>query len=126
MPIKQTGELIFIYGTLRRGGKAHAMMKTSEFRGIATIFGRLYHISEYPGLILHEESTVTGELYWADADLIQELDSYEGCFESPPLYTREEVTATDEYGTVHRVQTYVFQRLEPLHKRIHSGNWMNP
>ncbi len=124
MSNQHNGELIFIYGTLRRGGRAHAMMQTAEFLAMATISGRLYHISDYPGLILSRENLVTGELYRADAELMLELDRYEGCAESPPLYTREEVTATDESGETHLAQTYVFQRLLPQHKRIKSGDWM--
>ena len=121
MPAKT---LIFIYGTLRRGGRAHGLMLGADFQCLATTSGRIVHIDQYPGLILDTENSVTGELYLANEDLIHELDQYEGCFESPPLYLREEVTATDENGKTHQAQTYVFQRLEPHHEEIQSGDWI--
>lgn len=120
----QAGELLFIYGTLRREGRAHSMMKNAEFRGVAKITGRIVHVNEYPGLLLEGGNQVIGELYWADENIIQELDRYEGCFESPPLYTRETVITTDEAGITRSAQTYVFQQLQPEHKTIHSGDWI--
>lgn len=119
-----TGELLFIYGTLRREGRAHGMMQSAKFRDTAKISGRIVHVDQYPGLLLDSNTMVTGELYWADENLLQELDRYEGCFETPPLYTREEVMATDEDGKTHQAQTYVFQQLAPHHETIEHGDWI--
>ena len=116
--------LIFIYGTLRREGRAHRLMLEADFQCLATTSGRIVHVDQYPGLILDSENSVIGELYIANDKLVRELDQYEGCFESPPLYIRQEITVIDENGKTHQAQTYVFQRLEPHHKKIQSGDWI--
>ena len=116
--------LLFIYGTLRRSGSAHHLMQGAEFLGLGTIKGRLVHVNQYPGLIIDSESEVKGELYSANDKLISELDRYEGCLESPPLYSAEIVKVWLEDSEASRARAYVFQQLRSHHEPIESGDWI--
>lgn len=115
---------IFIYGTLRQGQRAHHLMQGAMFQGKATTSGRLVHVDEYPGLIACDDQQVTGELYLVSDQLLIELDRYEGCFESPPHYLRQETSVLLENGEKQSAQAYVFQLLEPHHEEIESGDWV--
>ncbi|MEO8614231.1 MAG: gamma-glutamylcyclotransferase family protein, partial [Luteolibacter sp.] len=44
--------MVFVYGTLRRGGSNHFRMDGAEFITAGRIAGRMYKIDWYPGLVL--------------------------------------------------------------------------
>ncbi len=116
--------LIFIYGTLRRGGRAHHLMQGAEFHATGSIPGRLVHVDQYPGLIPCDDEQVMGELYLVGDQLLNELDRYEGCLESPPHYIRQETVVTLENGEKKSALVYVFQLLEPHHEEVENGDWI--
>ena len=116
--------LIFIYGTLRCGGRAHHLMDGAEFVGDGAIAGRLVHVDQYPGLIHDARKRVKGELYRVNQDQLKELDRYEGCSESPPLYTRESVEVELENSEKLTAGVYLFQQLQAHHEAIESGDWL--
>lgn len=120
-----TQKLLFIYGTLRRGGRAQYMMADAEYIGQATSLGRLVHVDQYPGLIRDSESLVKGELYLVDEVLMKKLDQYEGCNENPPLYRAEKVDVLLDDGERFSAITYVFQQLRDHHERIECGDWID-
>ena len=116
--------LVFIYGTLRKGGRAHHLMKKALFKAHGSVSGRLVHVDEYPGLIFCEDQQVHGELYEVGDSLLRELDRYEGCFESPAHYVREKVVVLLENGESINAEVYRFNLLEPHHERIIGGDWI--
>lgn len=116
--------LIFIYGTLRRGGRAHHLMQAAEFQSKGSISGRLVHIDQYPGLIPCGDQQVIGELYLVGDQLLNELDRYEGCLESPAHYLRKETVVTLKNGEKKPALVYIFQLLEPHHEEVKGGDWM--
>jgi gamma-glutamylcyclotransferase (GGCT)/AIG2-like uncharacterized protein YtfP len=70
---------IFVYGTLRSGGLAAALLAGGEKVRDATVQGTLYDIGgRYPALVLAGAGTVYGELWRCDAELLAGLDEYEG------------------------------------------------
>ena len=73
---------VFVYGTLRRGGRNDINLLTPAPRyiGMGEVRGRLYHIDWYPGLTLggDEAVTVVGEVYAIAPELEAMLDRYEG------------------------------------------------
>jgi len=85
-------EYLFVYGTLQRGLKPEMnriIEAGAEFCGDAYVNARLVMLSWYPGLILatEESQQVAGELYRLhspSAELLYQLDRYEGCGESDP------------------------------------------
>lgn len=72
--------LVFVYGTLRRGGirAMPDLFPAAKFAGTAKVDGNLYDMGAYPGLLLDESgSTVTGEVYEIDDEILLELDEIE-------------------------------------------------
>jgi gamma-glutamylcyclotransferase (GGCT)/AIG2-like uncharacterized protein YtfP len=115
--------LVFVYGTLRRGG-ARAMsirFPNSKFIADAKVNGRLFDLGAYPGLLLNEsKSLVTGEVYEVDDEILNRLDD----FESSSHYLRKQVEIS--LGTDSRIcWTYEPnpEFYSPL-TLITSGDWI--
>lgn len=117
------GRLFFIYGTLRRGGRAHHLMGEAEFVAMGSVEGRMVYVDEYPGLLKQRGERVVGEVYRVNEAMVPELDRYEGCFESPPYYEREPIGVVLESGEMIDAQVYQFLLLQDHHERIESGDW---
>ena len=82
--------LVFVYGTLRRGGPRSMSERFpgSKFIADAEVCGSLYDLGAHPGLLLDQSSsTVTGEVYEVDDALLKALDD----FEASSHYRREQV-----------------------------------
>jgi len=76
--------LVFVYGTLRRGGinDINRLAPRPVFQGSACVWGRLFDLGAYPGLLLASASdqgacVVWGEVYAIDAALEGQLDLIE-------------------------------------------------
>ncbi|CAN5888661.1 gamma-glutamylcyclotransferase [soil metagenome] len=82
--------LVFVYGTLRRGG-ARAMsirFPSSKFIGDAKVSGSLYDLGAYPGLLLNDSNpSVMGEVYEIDDEILSKLDD----LEASSYYWRKQV-----------------------------------
>ena len=72
---------VFVYGTLRRGGRndINRLEPAPRYVGMGEIKGRLYHIDWYPGLALGggDAVTVIGEVYEVTPQLEAVLDEIE-------------------------------------------------
>jgi gamma-glutamylcyclotransferase (GGCT)/AIG2-like uncharacterized protein YtfP len=72
---------VFVYGTLRRGGRndINRLQPVPEYVGMGEVRGTLYHIDWYPGLVLggEEAVTVVGEVYRVAPALEAVLDEIE-------------------------------------------------
>lgn len=73
--------LVFVYGTLRRGGRndINRLAPAPEYVGMGEVRGVLYHFDWYPGLTLggEEAVTVVGEVYRVAPALERVLDGIE-------------------------------------------------
>lgn len=76
--------LVFVYGTLRRGGlnDINRLVPSPVFQGTAWVEGRLFDLGSYPGLLLASPSeqgcrVVCGEVYAIDEALERQLDVIE-------------------------------------------------
>lgn len=73
--------LVFVYGTLRRGGRndINRLQPAPHYVGMGEVRGILYHIDWYPGLTLggEEAVTVVGEVYRIAPELEVVLDAIE-------------------------------------------------
>lgn len=72
--------LIFVCGTLRRGGSQalQTIFPAAMFVAQATVPGRLYDFGAYPGLLLAgTDSSVVGEVYEIDDATLHALDELE-------------------------------------------------
>ena len=82
--------LVFVYGTLRRGGPGSISIRfpNSRFISEAKVSGKLYDLGAYPGLLSNESnSLVIGEVYEVDDEILNRLDD----FEASSNYRRKEV-----------------------------------
>ena len=72
---------VFVYGTLRRGGRndINRLAPAPRYVGMGEVRGTLYHFDWYPGLTLggHEAVTVVGEVYEIAPALEAVLDRIE-------------------------------------------------
>lgn len=72
---------VFVYGTLRRGGRndMNRLQPPPRYIGMGEVRGTLYHIDWYPGLALggEEAVTVVGEVYEINPALEAVLDEIE-------------------------------------------------
>jgi gamma-glutamylcyclotransferase (GGCT)/AIG2-like uncharacterized protein YtfP len=72
---------VFVYGTLRRGGRndINRLEPAPRYLGMGEVKGTLYHIDWYPGLTLggQEAVTVVGEVYEIVPELEVLLDEIE-------------------------------------------------
>ena len=73
--------LVFVYGTLRRGGRndINRLQPAPDYVGMGEVHGVLYHLDWYPGLTLggEEAVTVVGEVYRITPELEDVLDAIE-------------------------------------------------
>ena len=115
--------LVFVYGTLRRGGVGAMSIRfpNSRFVADAKVSGSLYDLGAYPGLILDESnSLVVGEVYEVDDETLKKLDD----FESASHYWRKQVKIS--LGThirkcwIYAPNPEAFSR----HTLITSGDWI--
>jgi gamma-glutamylcyclotransferase (GGCT)/AIG2-like uncharacterized protein YtfP len=114
--------LVFVYGTLRRGGAGAMSIRfpTSKFIADATVSGSLYDLGAYPGLLLKESnSSVIGEVYEVDDETLNKLDD----FEASSHYVRKQVEISLD---TQRKVCWVYEpdpEFYSLHTLITSGDW---
>ena len=98
--------LIFVYGTLLRGERAHSLLAGAGFRGEArTEEGyALIDLGSYPGLVRADGGRVVGEIYEVDAERLAEIDAYEG---HPDLFRRVALSLSGR-GPISRAEGYLY------------------
>lgn len=92
--------LVFVYGTLRRGGlrSMPELFPGSKFVGDARAGGSLYDLGPHPFLLLEESgSSVVGEVYEVDGELLKRLDDVESSADY--LRRQTEVSLGDRTAT---------------------------
>jgi gamma-glutamylcyclotransferase (GGCT)/AIG2-like uncharacterized protein YtfP len=102
---------VFVYGTLKRGGSNHLLLRGQKFLGpVRTAPGyTLYSLGDYPGMVRAPGDTagVTGELWSVDDACLAELDRLEGLDEG--LYERIDVLLVPN-AIAGSAQTYLYLR----------------
>lgn len=76
-----TTELLFVYGSLKRGARHHAELRGAPFRGLASTEAGYALVEQGDYLALIEEpgaAGVGGELFEVTAPLVALLDEFEG------------------------------------------------
>ena len=97
---------LFVYGTLRRDGKAASVLRACEHVGTGEVGGVLYSIEgEYPALVLYGNSLVSGEIWRCPNELLGTIDAYEGVDEG--LFRRVGVRVRTESQAGLPCWTYV-------------------
>ena len=121
-------DLVFVYGTLRRGASNHFRMAGADFVAAGTVGGRIYRIDWYPGLVLDAGGgRIHGEVFAVREELLAALDVFEGA-------STEEVEGCEYRRVRTEVQTggggslvaWVWEWLGPVDeaKAIPGGDWL--
>lgn len=87
-------EILFVYGTLRRGQPAHWRLRNARALGQARTQPqwRLIDLGAYPALVAGGQQAILGECYALSYQQLGRLDAYEGV---PRPYRRERHTLAD-------------------------------
>ena len=123
-PSSQT-DLLFVYGTLRREGRSHRLLRQlgARWRGRGTVAGELFDFGAYPGALpqASPSSRIAGELYeFPSPDrAFERLDSYEGS-----KFLRQVTAVTLEDGSEVQAWIYWLVRLSGPWRRIASGDYL--
>jgi gamma-glutamylcyclotransferase (GGCT)/AIG2-like uncharacterized protein YtfP len=116
--------LIFVYGTLKRGGSNHPCLAGEVFVGEArtTPGFRLHDLGDFPGMIVATDDTtgVAGEIWSVQPAALARLDALEGIAEG--LYRRERVALQPPFADRH-VETYLYNLTTAGRPAIPDGVW---
>ena len=127
-----TGELLFVYGTLRRGVCANRfrhLMRGCVYQTKGSLQGRLYEVAGYPGAVATEgtRGRIHGELYRVmDNRALSRLDAYEECSGGSPEpheFVRRRLHVTLESGRKVLAWVYLFNQETAGLRRIRSGDY---
>jgi gamma-glutamylcyclotransferase (GGCT)/AIG2-like uncharacterized protein YtfP len=116
--------LVFVYGSLRRGAQRSMSVRfpRSRFIAEAKVSGSLYDLGAYPGLVSDDSnSTVIGEVYQVDDELLNQLDE----FEATSNYVRKQIEIS--FGD-QRTTGWVYEpdpEYFSPHTLITSGDWID-
>jgi len=99
--------ILFVYGTLKQGGRSNHLLKEQKFLGEAQTLPRyrLYNQGDHPCLVEDVKCgvAVRGELWQVDETILARLDAYE----DPSLFKRCQI---DIAGQSASVLAYLYQR----------------
>jgi gamma-glutamylcyclotransferase (GGCT)/AIG2-like uncharacterized protein YtfP len=115
--------LLFVYGTLKRGGCRHGPLAGQHYRGETRTRPKyaLYDLGNYPGLTIDNENgqAVHGEVYEIEQTLSSWLDTVEG---APDWFRRGPIEVE---GFSEPVWAYFYQGDPVGRPCIESGRWEN-
>lgn len=104
-------KVIFVYGTLKRGGSNHHFLAGQKFLGEArTAPGfRLYALGGFPGMVAlpGDREGVTGEVWSVDVAGLVRLDALEGLDEG--IYRRATIPLLEPFAG-RDIETYFYAR----------------
>ena len=101
--------LLFVYGTLKRGGENHRALSGQRFVGEARTEARfrLHLLDGYPGMVAvpAQGRSIEGEVWEVDGAALERLDELEGT--GMGLYARVPVRLLPPHAEL-EVQTYLY------------------
>ena len=120
-------QLLFVYGLLRptqTGFQSLGLAGKVDIIGKDRVQGRLYHLGDYPGMILGKTGVVHGDVIAVDDPaVLAEIDAYELCVPERPRVSEYRRVEAELLDSSQRVWVYEYNR--PIKGRpvIASGNW---
>ncbi len=121
-------EVVFVYGTLRRGGSNHFRMAGAEFISSGTIMGRMYRIDWYPGLVLDPTGDeIHGEAYAVWPQQLAALDAFEGLSAGEiegSEYRRVQTTVVQKDSQTLAAWVWEWLGATEESQRISDGDWL--
>ncbi|MCX8028743.1 MAG: gamma-glutamylcyclotransferase [Brevinematales bacterium] len=122
-------DMVFVFGTIRKGQPRHYLVKDAIFVDYATLEGfRLYYINNmFPGIV-EGEGRVYGEVYKVNIDTLNKLDEAEDVVKVKNLdiglSKRVKVKVKTSSGDEALVWCYVFNQDIENSTFIPSGDWV--
>lgn len=115
--MERDGDLLFVYGTLKRGLNNHHQLGDAPFLGEVEMPGVCLHdLGPFP-MAIAADGVARGELYGVDAERLAHLDRFEGV---PRLYQRESRRLSDG----RQAWIYLGQPRQVRHSpRLQGGCW---
>lgn len=118
--------LLFVYGTLKRGGKYHDYLGEAALEAeYAVAKGDLYDTGlGYPAMDINGKGEVQGEIYDIPEALwpaIDYLEDYSGGA-ATDLFNKVKIEVKAD-GKVLQTVVYVATMKEQLKEKVESGNW---
>ncbi|RYD26769.1 MAG: gamma-glutamylcyclotransferase [Verrucomicrobiaceae bacterium] len=121
-------QLVFVYGTLRRGGSNHFRMAGAGFVSEGTVAGRMYRIDWYPGLVLDDGGDeIHGEVYSVEPGLLGDLDVFEGVSAGEmegSEYRRVHATVVRRDSRTTTAWVWEWRGQTDEARRVHDGDWL--
>ncbi len=121
-------QLVFVYGTLRRGGSNHFRMAGAAFISPGSITGSMYRIDWYPGLVLDESgSEIQGEVYSVGPEQLSALDIFEGLSAGEiqgSEYRRVETTVVCKNSQTLSAWVWEWVGIVDESQRLSEGDWL--
>ena len=99
MPL-QLSQLVFVYGSLKRGFALHELLQGQLYLGnaVTEALYRLFDLGSYPGLVEWPEGlAIRGEVYQVDFECLGRLDEAEGVAERQ--YARRKISLQAEFAS---------------------------
>ena len=111
-------EILFVYGTLKRGQPLHYLLEKAVFLGEGWVKGfLLFDLGDYPAVRPGNSSRkVYGELYAIPPDLLKILDQVED------EYYRQKIPVFTSQGVV-KAWIYIYKENLPLKLLLPKGRW---
>jgi gamma-glutamylcyclotransferase (GGCT)/AIG2-like uncharacterized protein YtfP len=111
-------ELVFVYGTLRRGGVNHPWLAGASFEGEGQLPGAVLHdLGPFP-MAVEGNGRIHGEVFAVGARGLADLDRLEG---HPRLYRRRRLSLADG----RRVWVYLGEARQVRHApALDDGRWL--
>ncbi len=128
-----TEDLLFVYGTLRRGSghRMHDVLaRASSFVDRGVFQGRLFLVAHYPGAVASRDPSarVIGDTFRLHhpETLLAELDRYESCDPKDPAspYVRRIEHVTLDSGEQVPAWIYLYNRSTAALSMIPSGDFL--
>ena len=119
----RTGDVVFVYGTLRSGQANHGRVLAGRPLAPAVLPGHELRLGAWPWVQPADASSVVGEVVEVDGAKLAELDLLEGV--ASGLYRRERVTVRLAAGGEAAAWTYVAGAVaRPRDRLVPGGDWL--
>ena len=109
-------ELVFVYGSLRRGQSHHPLLRHAKYLGEHKTepYYTMFSLGAFPAVVVGGHSVITGEVFAIDQAMLSRLDEFEDC---PAEYFRRRIVTP--FG---KAWVYVY-RYAPKAAVIPTGDW---
>ena len=111
--------LLFVYGTLKKGHSNHRLIENASYIGEDKTRENycMINLGHFPATLEREKmSSIKGEMYLANGDLLQTLDKFEGKW----FYRKKVLFESGKSAYTYFISPETIKKKYPV---IKNGNW---